>query len=101
MNMIDAAKTTDIASGQMKNLQIAGKDVLLANIGGQFYAIGGKCTHAGGDLSKGILTGKMVTCPRHGSQFDATTGKVVGGPASKNEPWYEVKIEGNIIKIIV
>ena len=31
----------------------------------------------GGKLSQGKLEGTAVTCPRHGSQFDLTDGRVV------------------------
>jgi 3-phenylpropionate/trans-cinnamate dioxygenase ferredoxin subunit len=31
----------------------------------------------GGDLSRGTLEGTVVTCPRHGSQFDVRDGHVV------------------------
>jgi nitrite reductase/ring-hydroxylating ferredoxin subunit len=81
---------------------------LIANVDGDFYAIGNSCTHAGGDLSKGSLEGKIVTCPRHGAKFDVTTGKVVSGPKVlflhpkiKDEPSYEVKIEGNEVLLKV
>jgi len=33
--------------------------------------------HLHGDLSKGTLDGAVVTCPRHGSQFDVTDGRVL------------------------
>jgi 3-phenylpropionate/trans-cinnamate dioxygenase ferredoxin subunit len=99
MSFIDVAKTDDIPAGQMKGVNKNGKDILLTNIGGKYYAIGGKCTHVGGDLSKGKLNGNIVTCPRHGSKFDVTTGQQIGGPAKQNEPAYAVKTEGNIIKI--
>jgi 3-phenylpropionate/trans-cinnamate dioxygenase ferredoxin subunit len=58
----------------------------------------------GGNLSKGMLEGNTVTCPRHKSKFDVTTGKVVSGPKIplvhpkiKDEPTYIVKVEGNDI----
>ena len=99
MSFIDVAKTDEIASGQMKGVKSAGKDLLITNIDGKYYAIGSKCSHRGGDLSKGKLNGKIITCPLHGSKFDVTTGKLTGGPAQRDEPVFEVKIEGNIIKV--
>jgi 3-phenylpropionate/trans-cinnamate dioxygenase ferredoxin subunit len=36
-----------------------------------------KCPHFGGDLSQGKLEGTVVTCPRHGSQFNMIDGSVV------------------------
>ena len=85
----------------MKSVSVNDKIVLVVNVGGKFYAIGNKCTHFGGDLSKGMLEGTIVTCPRHHSQFDVTSGKRIKGPASKDEPVYEIKIEGQSIKIDV
>jgi len=31
----------------------------------------------GGKLSQGTLNGNVVTCPKHGSQFDLKDGRVV------------------------
>jgi 3-phenylpropionate/trans-cinnamate dioxygenase ferredoxin subunit len=80
------------------------KEILIANVDGKYYAIGNICTHAGGDLSKGILDGNIVTCPKHGSKFDVTTGKAVSGPKVlflrlkiKDDPSFEVKIKGKDI----
>jgi 3-phenylpropionate/trans-cinnamate dioxygenase ferredoxin subunit len=99
MSFVEITKTDEIPAGQMKSVKSGDKNILLTNIAGKYYAIGAKCTHAGGDLSKGKLDGNIVICPRHGSKFDVTTGKVVGGPAKQNEPAYAIKVEGNIIKI--
>jgi len=83
----------------MKGFSAGGKDILVANIDGKYYAIGGKCTHMHGDLSKGKLEGKVVTCPRHGSRFDVTTGSRLAGPAKSNEPVYELRVDGKSIKV--
>ena len=60
----------------------------------------------GGDLSKGTLEGNTVTCPKHKSKFDVTTGKVISGPKVplihpkiKDEPVYSVKVEGKDILV--
>ena len=101
MSFVDLAKVDEIAKGSMKLVTAGTKEILISNIDGRFFAIGGKCTHAGGNLSKGKLEGKIVTCPRHGSKFDVTTGNRIAGPAKENEPMYEVKVEGNSIKVNV
>jgi nitrite reductase/ring-hydroxylating ferredoxin subunit len=98
MSFVEIAQTDQIPAGTMKSFTIEGKSILVANIDGKFSAIGSKCTHAGGDLSKGKLEGKIVTCPRHGSQFDVTSGKRVKGPAAADEPVFEIKIEGKSLK---
>ena len=99
MEYLEAAQIGQIPPGTAKGFSLKNKELLLINIDGKYYAVGKKCTHFGGDLSKGKLEGKVVTCPRHGSQFDVTTGKRLAGLAKKDLPVYEVKLEGDSIMI--
>jgi 3-phenylpropionate/trans-cinnamate dioxygenase ferredoxin subunit len=106
MSLIEAAKTVQVPPGTMQAFQVEGKKILIANVAGKYYAIDNVCTHMGGDLSKGRLEGQIVICPRHGSRFDVTTGKSLSGPKmaflklkTKDEAVYEVKVEGDSIKI--
>ena len=108
MSFTEVAQVNEVPTGTMKSYSVGGKQILVANIDGKLYAINSVCTHAGGDLSKGKLEGKIVTCPRHGSKFDVTTGKSISGPKigflrlkTKDEMAYEVKVEENKIKINV
>jgi nitrite reductase/ring-hydroxylating ferredoxin subunit len=108
MSFIEVAQVNEVPTGTMKSYSAGGKQILIADIDGKLYAIDDVCTHAGGDLSKGKLEGKIVTCPRHGSKFDVTTGKCISGPKiaflrlkTKDETAYEVKVEENKIKINV
>ncbi len=55
--------------------------IALYHIGGELYAVEDQCPHAGAILSEGEVVGSIVTCPRHGSQFDVCTGARVRGPA--------------------
>ncbi len=70
--------SSEIPPGSMRGFTAGGKKILVANIGGTFHAMDAVCSHMQGDLAKGKLEGAVVTCPRHGSRFDVTTGKVVG-----------------------
>ena len=67
----------EVPVGGMKKMSVAGKDILLANVNGAFFAIDARCPHLGGDLSQGRLEGTVVTCPRHGTQFDVVDGHIV------------------------
>ena len=101
MAFVEIAKAGDIPGGTMKSFDLEGNKILITNYNGKYYAIANRCTHAGGDLSKGKLEDKIVTCPRHGSKFDVTTGHCVSGPAKKDESTYQVKVEGIALKISV
>ncbi|MFC2015158.1 Rieske (2Fe-2S) protein [Chloroflexota bacterium] len=74
---IRLANTKDLTDGTMKNYQLQGTDIFIARIEGKYYTAQNKCPHFGGDLSSGKLEGTIVTCPRHGSQFNLTDGSVV------------------------
>ena len=91
---IRVADTKDIAPSQMKEVQVDGESVCIANVDGKYYAIGSICTHEGGPLADGTLDGYEVECPWHNSKFDVRTGDVISPPANEPEPAYDVKIEG-------
>jgi nitrite reductase/ring-hydroxylating ferredoxin subunit len=106
LGFVKVAETSEIPVGKMKSVKLEDKEVLIANVNGNYNAIGNRCTHRGGDLSKGSLEGNIVTCPLHGSKFDVTTGKAVSGPKiaffkakTSDEPSFEVKIEGNDVML--
>ena len=101
------AAAEEIAEGAGKPFRIGAHDVVVFKYEGGFYALRRWCTHMGGDLSEGKIEGKVVTCPRHGSQFDVTTGKNLRGPkmgpikfpSTADEMTYQVKVEGNDITV--
>jgi 3-phenylpropionate/trans-cinnamate dioxygenase ferredoxin subunit len=102
MAFVKVASASDLPEGKMKQVDLNGTPVLLANVGGSIYAIGGLCTHQKGVLANGKLEGNVVTCPKHGSRFDVKTGKNIVGPKilgirfkTADEKSFEVKIEGS------
>jgi nitrite reductase (NADH) small subunit len=76
MGFVRVAKVTEISSGTIHEVQVEGRTIAVANVGGQFHAISNTCLHRGGPLGQGALQGSVVTCPWHGWSFDVTTGKV-------------------------
>ena len=92
-DFVNVASTSDIPEGKMKKVIVGSQQVLVVKVKGRFYAIGNVCTHFGGPLDQGILSGTEIQCPWHGSHFDVTNGQVKRGPAAKPEPVYEVKVE--------
>ena len=112
----------------MKHVEINGKEIVIANLDGKFYAFAERCGHMNARLSRGNINQNIVTCPFHAAKFDITSGKKIGEPVLESPPgmdplpptWqkymefvgkemqyiktydqetYEVKIEGNSIKI--
>ena len=61
------------------------------------YAIGDRCSHAEASLAEGPLFGTGVECPRHGSEFDLSTGEPSGLPATKPVPTYDTRIDDGVV----
>lgn len=74
---------SEIPVGKMKHFEVNGKEIMIANVDGKFYAISDRCGHMNARLSMGTLDKNVVTCPLHLSRFDITTGKVISGPTER------------------
>jgi 3-phenylpropionate/trans-cinnamate dioxygenase ferredoxin component len=112
-SFVEAGKTSEFNDGMMKEVEIQGKQVLLARVGEKYFAASNSCPHMGGRLARGKLDGTIVTCPVHGSQFDLDGGHVVRwlkgsgvlssiGKALKGQQpltIYNVKVEGESILV--
>ena len=55
-------------------------------------AFSARCTHMGCTV---LVAGATLRCPCHGSQFDAMTGAVLGGPATVDLPAIAVHLDGD------
>ena len=88
---LSAGKLTDLAQGGTKVVDGETR-VALFRIGDDVYAIGDRCSHAEASLAEGELFGTEVECPRHGSEFDVTTGKPGSLPATQPVGTYPVDV---------
>ena len=96
MGKILAGKVSDITSGKMIMVSTDGKDILVTNVDGNYYAMDDTCTHAGASLSEGSLDGSTVTCPWHGSTWDCKTGKMIAFGVQLNDlSSYKVTVESD------
>jgi 3-phenylpropionate/trans-cinnamate dioxygenase ferredoxin subunit len=96
---IKVAKTSDIGTGTAKGFMVNGNRVMVANVGGKYYAVEDRCTHAGAKLSTGLLAGNIVTCISHGAQFDVTNGAPLTTLGRSPIKTYEVRVSGEDIEI--
>ena len=96
---VEAAIAGELAPGRMKRLDIGNRRILLANVGGHYYAVDDTCTHEDASLSTGFLKGELVKCPLHGSRFNVRTGEAREEPAEAALQTYPVRLEGERILI--
>ncbi|MEZ5096850.1 MAG: Rieske 2Fe-2S domain-containing protein [Nocardioides sp.] len=74
--------------------------VAVYRLEGRLVACADRCPHQGARLSDGELEGGTLTCPRHGSQFDVTTGDRTRGPADEGLATYRVVIEAGQLFLV-
>jgi nitrite reductase/ring-hydroxylating ferredoxin subunit len=102
MAKILVGKTSDITEGKLTHVTAAGKEILVANVGGNYYAINNICNHAGAELHEGELSGKELTCPWHGAKWDVTTGNLIWFPQKLNpEESFKVNVDNDTLYIEV
>ena len=100
MEKIFVCKTTQISISQMKKISVDGKDIVIVNIGGNYFAINDTCTHAGASLSEGKIEDSTIICDWHGAQFDCKNGKLIKFPAKINDlEVYNVVVEEDNILV--
>jgi nitrite reductase/ring-hydroxylating ferredoxin subunit len=78
---------------------VAGVPVVVYRVDGRTVALADRCTHRGGPLHEGQVSGDgCITCPWHGSRFDAS-GRVRSGPATRPQPTLHVRTRGGRLEV--
>jgi nitrite reductase/ring-hydroxylating ferredoxin subunit len=90
------ASTTDIPVGGGKVVTTpAGPFVVTHPDEDQYLVFSGKCTHQGNTVSE--VKENEIHCDWHGSVFDASTGQVLEGPATRALPSVASRVQGGEI----
>jgi nitrite reductase/ring-hydroxylating ferredoxin subunit/uncharacterized membrane protein len=98
---VPVAAADELEEGQMKLLRVNGARITLARTPDGYVAFDDRCTHRGGSLAGGVLIDGVVQCLWHGSQFECASGRVHCGPAKQAIRTYDVKVERNIVKLVL
>ena len=98
MAFTKVAGKREFPTGAIREIQVDGKAIALANVDGKFFAINGVCLHQGGPLGEGELVGHHVICPWHAWEYDVTTGKLITNQAVGVES-YPVEVRGDDIYV--
>jgi 3-phenylpropionate/trans-cinnamate dioxygenase ferredoxin component len=89
----------EVTPGRSRRCVVDGHDVLVCNVGGEFYALADTCTHDRGPLGEGRLRGHLIECPRHGSRFDIRDGVAKTPPAMRPVTTYRVRVLGDAVEV--
>jgi nitrite reductase/ring-hydroxylating ferredoxin subunit/ferredoxin-thioredoxin reductase catalytic subunit len=64
----------DLLPGQIRHVKIGKRDIAVARVEDEFFALSNVCRHAFGPLSEGFMDGFHVMCPWHGWRYDVRDG---------------------------
>jgi len=98
-DFLPVAKVAEIPESGKLLVECDGELVVLFHVDGQYYCLDDVCTHDGGPLGEGELTGCEIACPRHGAKFDIRTGEATTMPATQATRSHEVKVDGDQILV--
>lgn len=105
------AEADTFADGEIRRVEVAGREICLVRKGDEFFALMDRCPHGGARLSGGRLggavesegpghyrlcrRGEMLKCPWHGWEYDIRTGQSWSDPASTRTRAYATEaVEG-------
>ncbi len=98
---VKVAQKGDVENNTGKLVQAGGKDIALIRAGDNFFAIDNECSHVGGPLCEGTVSGEEIVCPWHAARFNLATGRTIAGPARGDLNCYPVRVQGNDIEVEV
>lgn len=74
----------ELSQGEIRSIEIDGRNLLLVNGEKGPALVDRICPHAEGDLAKGKVVGNRIRCPTHSYLFDLKTGSC---PLGRREGW--------------
>jgi nitrite reductase/ring-hydroxylating ferredoxin subunit len=103
------ARAGDVAPGHCKIVNVAGREIGVFNVGGEYFALANRCPHEGGPLCEGRMIAlvqsdgpghykltrdrEFLRCPWHGWEFDIRTGQSWCDPKSTRARQFQVIVE--------
>lgn len=86
-----ALDLTDVPERQPLKAKAGAQTLVLVRVGDKIQALHDTCAHAGCSLSDGTVVGDTIQCGCHGSRYKLADGSVVAGPATYDQPSFEVR----------
>ena len=91
---VDACALKELPDGEVRAVEVDGIAIALVRDADHNNAIQDASSHADVALSEGELSGCMLECWLHGSQFDLRTGEPTSPPAVDAVPIYPIRVVG-------
>lgn len=81
----------DFPEGRGTAILVGERRLAVFRVGESFFAVDDHCPHRRFPLHDGSISGGTIRCRTHGSCFDAQSGAVVRGPATRPTRTYPTR----------
>jgi len=88
-----------LVDGKPQKISLGEKDICVARIGEEVFAVADTCTHSDASLSEGDVSNYKIECWLHGAEFDLRTGEAMTPPAVQALETFEVRRDGDTVTI--
>jgi NADPH-dependent 2,4-dienoyl-CoA reductase/sulfur reductase-like enzyme/nitrite reductase/ring-hydroxylating ferredoxin subunit len=99
-NLRDGVPLAELREHEPFSGQVEGEPVVLVRRQDEVYAVGGTCTHYGGPLGEGLVSGNLIRCPWHHACFDLRTGAAVAAPALNPLPRWRTEVRDGRVFVL-
>jgi len=90
---------SQLQDGKPLKVSLGAKEVCVARIGEEVFAVADMCTHSEASLSEGDISNYKIECWLHGAEFDLRTGEALTPPAVEKLETFEVRRDGDTVTI--
>ncbi len=100
-NTYKAVALEEIDDGDMVDLVVADRPIVIFRRGDEVYALDDNCDHTDSPLAGGSVEDCIVTCPWHGAEFDIRTGENLGPPANGPTPSHKAFVKDGDVYVVI
>jgi nitrite reductase (NADH) small subunit len=97
LSEVRVARLEDLRADQPTLVEAEGTRIVLVRVSDTVYACDDTCSHHGGPLSEGRLSGTRLACPWHGWMYDVRTGDCMMPSRGTRVASYPVRVDGGDI----
>jgi len=90
-------KISELQEGELSRFDIGELALLVVRFDGKIFVTNSICTHEEADLSLGMFSEGIVTCPLHRARFRVDDGEVLSGP-DEGLPGEIAKLKTYVVK---
>ena len=89
-----------LTAGKPIQVDVDGKQVCVARVGDEVFAVADTCSHSEASLSEGDISDGKIECWLHGAEFDLRTGEALSLPATEALETFTVVRDGDSITVV-